>query len=99
MPKSLVTLCSIAAAAVLFASCDDEPNAKPKALPTGPVAVVQSPLAALNAAPAKLRGSGVCTSYLRERTQLVLKLTRAPKDTALLKRAQALTSIITDACN
>ena len=94
MMKTLVALACLTA---VVAACDDAPNAKPKA-PTAPEAVV-TPAQALVAAPAHNTRSGVCVSYLRERTQLVVRLTRAPKDTALVKRAKALTSIITDACN
>jgi hypothetical protein len=93
LAAGLVACC----AALMLASCEDEPNAK-SALPTEPAPQV-SPGEALRTAPAKLQGSSVCSSYLRERTKLQVKLAKAPEDKDLLKRASAMASIITDACN
>ena len=89
-------LVSVVLAAAVFA-CEDAPNAKPREI-TAPAPPVSSPVVALNAATARLRSS-VCSSYLRERTRLQVKLSNAPTDSVLLKRATALASIITDACN
>jgi hypothetical protein len=87
-------------ATILFvASCDDEPETKPLA-PTAPVAVPEvAPAILLSEAPVKVKGSSVCSAFLRERTKLLDQLTKTPDDAALLKRAKSLAAVITDACN
>lgn len=84
---------------VVLVSCDDDPESKP-VTPTAPVvAPALSPVAALSAAPTKVKGSSVCASYLRERTKLLAKLDTTPQNIALLRRAKSLAEVITDACN
>ena len=97
MSRFLVGL-SAAALVFVLASCDEETEEVKAVSPLAP-AVVISPAAALMNAPAKVKGSSVCNAFLRERTKLQGELSTAPEDKQLLKRASALASVITDACN
>ncbi len=92
--KRLAAAAALAAAAFV-ASCDDQPNAKPKEPLAPPAPVAQSLSAMLSA---RVHATTVCMSYLREGTRVQARLVQAPKDTALVKRANALAMIIADAC-
>jgi hypothetical protein len=88
----------LSAVVLVVASCDDDETRTEAVSPLAPVAEV-SPVAALMEAPVKVKGSSVCASYLRERTKLLGQLSATPENKDLLKRATALTSVITDVCN
>jgi hypothetical protein len=90
-------LVAVALFAAVLAACDDDPSLKPKA-PTAPE-LPAAPAPSLENVSARVRGSSVCSSYLRERSRLQAKLAAAPNDTALSRRAHALVLIIVDACN
>ena len=97
IPGALALFC----AAVLLSSCDDSPEAKAKS-PTGPSAAAVptvSAAQALGAASARAGGSKVCSSYLRERSKLLLQMEKTPGDSTLQRKARSLTAMLTDACN
>ena len=96
MPRVLAGF-ALSAAILFLVSCEDETTEEKALVPTAPAPV--APAVALMNAPAKVKGSSVCASYLRERTKLQADLATAPEDKTLLKRASALAAVITDACN
>ena len=86
----------------VLSSCEDTPGAQPKTV-IGPAEatpiVAGATVASLSTVPARLGGSTVCLRYLRDRILLLGELDAAPNDTALVRKAKALTAKLADACN
>jgi hypothetical protein len=87
---------------VVVAACHDDASDKSVA-PTAPVtaAAVAPPSAAIALQGVKISagGSSVCLRYLAQRSDLQVRLEKAPSDTVLLRKARALTMKMADACN
>lgn len=92
------------AAAVVLLSCEDEKSTSATQPPTAPVApaavvVAKDSYLALSQVKALEARSRVCFGYLRQRTKLLAQLKNAPTDTVLMRKADNLAAMLTDACN
>ena len=99
MRRSLVCV----AATFVLLSCEDKEGAatQPPTAPPAPAAVVVAKdsylmLSQVKALQAKSR---VCFGYLKQRTKLLAQLKNAPTDTTLIRKADHLAAMLTDACN
>ena len=84
-------------AVLALAGCDDE-QAKPTAVPTGPVV---APMAAqASAAAADISGgSTICRVYVTERDIAKTQLDAAPTDTLQQRRVATLDALVKETCN
>ena len=93
----LVVVALVGAALI---ACDEDPAKT--AAPTAPTVAAPQQVNAAEAlanVPVRVRGSSVCSAYLRDRIRLQLRIAKAPTDTTLQQKATSLTAMLADACN
>ena len=84
-------------AVLVLAGCDDE-QAKPTAVPTGPVVAPMAAQASASGAE-NTGGSTICRVYVTERDVAKTQLDAAPADTVQQRRVKTLDALVNETCN